>query len=381
MDLKQFKLSMVNLAEDRDIPQDQVKGIIENAVAAAYKKDYGQRGQKIEAELDPVTGEFSFWQVKEVITEDMILTDEEQELLEKGEELEEKKVRFNPEYYILFKDAQEDNPDIMVGDEVRTELEPKTNFGRIAAQTAKQVILQQLKETERDMLYDEFKEEEGEVVSGTVQRVSGDRVYFDIGRALGVLMREEQIPGEYYEIGQRFKLYVLSVEQGSKGPVVQLSRAFPKLITKLFEVEVPEMSSGEVEIKSLAREPGSRTKVAVMSNNDEIDPIGASIGQRGSRVTAIITEIGGEKIDIVAHSDDPQEYIKSALSPAEVLEVRFIDENKTTCVVPDDQLSLAIGKNGQNVRLAAKLTGWKIDIMSLSDWEDKNNEKEDGEED
>lgn len=375
MDLKQFKLSAVNLAEERDLPQDKVNEIIENAVAAAYKKDYGERGQKIEAEIDPDTGEFFFWQVKEVITEDMVLTDEDKEILEEGGELEEKKVHFNPEYYVFQKDVEAE-----VGDEIRTELEPKTQFGRIAAQTAKQVILQQLKETERDMLYEEFKDKEGKVLSGTVQRVSRGKVFFDLGQTLGVMSKEEQIPNEYYEIGQRFKLYVISVEEGNKGPVINLSRAFPKLISKLFEVEVPEISSGEVEIKAIAREAGSRTKVAVISHNDEIDPIGAAIGQRGSRVSAIINEIGGEKIDIVEYSDEPKDYIKNSLSPAKVLEARLKKDNKVTCVVPDDELSLAIGKEGQNVRLAAKLTGWKIDIMSLSKWEElENNPKEDEE--
>ena len=386
MDLKQFQLGIISLAEERDIPRERVIDIIEKAVAAAYKKDYAERGQKIESKLDHDTGEFSFWRVREVVSEDMILTEEEIALLEDGEELEEKKIRFNDEYYIMLEDAKEIDPEVEVEGEIREQLEPHQNYGRIAAQTAKQVILQQLKEAEREMLYAEFMDKEGEVLSGTVQRVAGDNAFFDMGKAVGILPREEQIPGEYYEIGQRFKLYVLGVEEGTKGPMIHLSRAFPKFISKLFEVEVPEMSTGEVEINSIAREPGSRTKVAVSSNNEEIDPIGASIGQRGSRVSAIITEIGGEKIDIVKYSDDPAEYIKNALSPAKVLEVKVFPKNKAICIVPDDQLSLAIGKEGQNVRLAAKLTGWKIDVKSMAEWDSgdtktEDNTEEDGEED
>ncbi len=372
MDLKQFKLSVTQLAEEREIPRERVVKIIEQAVAAAYKKDYGQSGQKIEAEMDPVTGDFKFWQVKEVVEEDMILTEEEMEKLKEGEELEEKKIHFNPQRHILLEEAREDNPDIEPGDEIRISLEPHRQYGRIAAQTAKQVILQRLKETERDLLYEEFKEREGDVVSGTVQRVGRGRVYFDLGKTLGIMTREEQIPGEYYEIGQRFKLFILSVEEGTKGPVVYLSRAFPKLVTKLFEVEVPEISSGEVEIKSIAREPGSRTKIGVVSHDEEIDPIGATIGQRGSRVSAVINELGGEKIDIVKYSDELEEYIKNALSPAKVLQVKLEDKNRAVCVVPDDQLSLAIGKEGQNVRLAAELTGWKIDVQSIEEWEEED---------
>lgn len=378
MDLKQFKLSITQLAEEREVPREKVVKIIEQAVAAAYKKEYGQSGQKIEAEMDPVTGDFKFCQVKEVVDEDMILTEEEREKLKQGEELEEKKVHFNSERHILIDEARK-NKEVEPGDEIRIPLEPRTTYGRIAAQTAKQVILQRLKETERELLYEEFKEREGEVVSGTVQRVGRDRIYFDLGKSLGVMTSEEQIPGEYYEIEQRFKLFILSVEEGTKGPVIYLSRAFPKLVTKLFEIEVPEISAGEVEIKSIAREPGSRTKIAVISHDEEVDPIGAAIGQRGSRVSAVINELGGEKIDIIKYSEEVEEYIKNALSPAKVLQVKLKDQNRAVCVVPDDQLSLAIGKEGQNVRLAAKLTGWKIDIQSLEEWEQRKKESQSSE--
>lgn len=359
------------MSEEREIPRERVIGIIENAVAAAYKKDYGKSGQDIEGKLDLDTGAFDFYQVREVVDEDMILTEEELERLRDGEELERRKIRFNPRRHVLLEEAREENPDLETGDEIRIPLKPHREYGRIAAQTAKQVILQRLKETERDLLFEEFKKKEGEVVSGTVQRVSGNRVYFDLGKTLGILTREEQIPGEYYEIGERFKLYVLNVEEGNKGPRVFLSRAFPKFVTKLFEVEVPEIAGGEVEIKSIAREPGSRTKVAVVSHEEDIDPIGAAIGQRGSRVSAIISELGGEKIDIIRYSGEPKEFIGNALSPAKVLQVKLKDKNKAVCIVPDDELSLAIGKEGQNVRLAANLAGWKIDVRSIEEWENE----------
>jgi len=367
MDLKQLKLGVIRLAEERDIPREQVIDIIENAVASAYKKDFGAKGQNIEAKINFETGECKFWQVKEVISKDMILSEEEAEILKEGEELEQRKVRFNPERHILFEEAQKDSSDIKVGDEVRIPLQSHHNYGRIAAQTAKQVILQRLKEAERDMLFNEYKDKEGGIISGTVQRVAGDKVFFDLGKVLGILAKEEQTPGEFYEIGERFKLYLLSVNEGTKGPIIELSRAFPKFVSKLFEIEVPEISGGEVEIKSIAREAGSRTKVAVQSHEEDIDPIGAAIGQRGSRVSAVISELGGEKIDIVEYSDDPEEYIKNALSPAKVFEVEIKAKNKAICTVPEDQLSLAIGKEGQNVRLAAKLTGWKIDIKPIEE--------------
>jgi N utilization substance protein A len=361
MDLQKFKTGISQLAEEKGIPEEKVKEIIETAMAAAYKKDYGKKSQKIEAELDFKTGKLKFWRVKQVVDKDMILSEEE---IKAGAEPVEDKVRFNEERHILLEEAKKIDPKIKVGDELRIPLESKEDYGRIAAQTAKQVILQKLKESERENLFEEYKAKEGEIISGTVQRVGTRDVFFDIGKILGILTREEQIPNEFYKIGQRFKLYVLRVEESAKGPMVFLSRAFPKFISKLFELEVPEIAAGQVEIKAIAREPGSRTKVAVASKNKEIDPIGSAIGQRGTRVMAIISELGGEKIDIVQYSDNPEEYIANSLSPAKVLEVKTMPKNTALCIVPKDQLSLAIGKDGQNVRLAAKLTGWKIDVQA-----------------
>jgi N utilization substance protein A len=264
----------------------------------------------------------------------------------------------------MFEDAKKENPQAKPGDEIKIDLEHKQDFGRIAAQTAKQVIIQKIREAEKETIFADFKLKEGEIISGTVQRIEGRSAYMDIGKTTGILNREEQVPGEFYRPGQRLKAFVLKVEQTSKGPIIFLSRAYPKFVSKLFELEVPEISAGQVLVKSIAREPGSRTKIAMASTVSEIDPIGAAVGQRGTRVSAVINELGGEKIDIVEYSDDTQKYITNALSPAKIMEVRILPKNRALAVVPDDQLSLAIGKDGQNVRLAAKLTGWKIDVRS-----------------
>jgi len=390
MELKKFKASIAQLAEEKGISEEKVIEIIETAMAAAYKRDYGKKNQKVEARLDEKTGELEFWQLKQVVDESMILSEEELEKMREEQERErpeikkkdseeKQKVRFNPERHILLKEAKKLEPSIELEGELRIPLKEHQEFGRIAAQTAKQVILQKLKEAEREIILQEYKEKEGEIISGTVQRSGVREVFFDIGKILGLLPKEEQIPGEFYKIGQRFKLFVLRVESSPKGPLVFLSRAFPKFVSKLFELEVPEISAGQVEIKSIAREPGSRSKVAVISNSDEIDPIGSAIGQRGTRVLAVISELGGEKIDIVEYSENPEEYIANALAPAKVLEVKIMPKNKAVCLVPGDQLSLAIGKEGQNVRLAAKLTGWKIDVDSIKDSETKKREKQDQE--
>jgi N utilization substance protein A len=241
-------------------------------------------------------------------------------------------------------------------------LEVKKDYGRIAAQTARQVILQRIKEVEKETIYNEYKAKEGQVISGIVQRIEGKNVFLNIGKTIGILPKEEQVTGEFYRPGQRLKVYVLKVEQTSKGPIVTLSRAHPKLVSKLFEQEVPEIASGQVKIHSIAREPGLRTKIAVSATVKGLDPIGAMVGFKGTRVQMVINELGGEKIDIIEYSDDPKKYIANALSPAKVLDVEILPKNKALVTVPKDQLSLAIGKDGQNVRLAAKLTCWKIDV-------------------
>ncbi|MCK4781822.1 transcription termination/antitermination protein NusA [Candidatus Parcubacteria bacterium] len=381
MDLKIFTSTIAQIAEEKGISSKKVLETIETALAAAYKKEYGERGQIIKAKLNSKTGKAEFWQVKLVVDKKMIYSDEELEKLkekktkEEGPE-EEKKIRFNPERHIILEDAKKIKSDIKLEEELNLPLESKEDYGRIAAQTAKQVILQKIREAEREAILDEYKSKEGEVISGVVQRIEGSNVFLNIGKTLGILPREEQIPREFYKPGQRLKVYILKIEETSRGPIIFLSRAFPKLISKLFELEVPEISSGQVVIKAIAREPGSRSKIAVASTEEGIDPIGAAVGQKGTRVLVITNELEGEKIDIIEWEEEPEKFIANALSPANVLEVSIEEKNKALVIVPEDQLSLAIGKDGQNVRLAAKLTGWKIDVRSPESEKDKEDEKE-----
>ncbi|HQK63779.1 MAG TPA: transcription termination factor NusA [Candidatus Staskawiczbacteria bacterium] len=373
MDIKNFKSALSQIAEERGISAEKIIESIDAAIATAYKKDYGQKGQKIKAKFNPVSGDAKFWQVKLVVDEDMLYTDEEIEEMKENKEFpqedfadgeEPKKVVFNPEKHIMLADAKKDFPKAKVGEEIEIPLISKQDYGRIAAQTAKQVILQKIREAEKETISSEYKSKEGEIVSGIVQRVEGHTVFIDIGKTLGVLQREEQIPGEFYRPGQRLKLYVLKVDDTSKGSVVLLSRAYPKLISKLFELEVPEIAAGSVVIKSIAREAGFRTKMAVSSEEEGVDPIGACVGQRGTRIMAVINELGGEKIDVIPWDKNPEKYIANALQPAKISEVQIQEKNTAIVSVPEDQLSLAIGKDGRNVRLAANLTGWKIDIQT-----------------
>jgi len=375
MDIKSFDSAIAQIAEEKGISPEKVLETIEMAIAAAYKKDYGKKGQIIKAKLDSKTGEVRFWQVKVVVDKDMIYSEKELEKMkeapiESGKYKEEeevkkgKKVRFNPEKHIMLEEAKKENPKIKAGDELETALDTKKDYGRIAAQTAKQVIMQRIREAEKESIFAEYKSKEGEIISGIVQRIEGRNVFLDIGKTLGLLPREEQVPGEFYRPGQRLKVYVLKVEEAPRGSMVFLSRAYPKIISKLFELEVPEISSGQVQIKSIAREAGSRSKVAVAAEADGVDPIGSCVGQKGTRVMAVINELGGEKIDIIEYSPEPEKYVANSLSPAKVLDVKIMPKNKALAIVPDDQLSLAIGKEGQNVRLAAKLTGWKIDVRA-----------------
>jgi len=391
MDLKSFTIAINQISEERGIPREKVIETIEQALASAYKKDYGKKGQLLKAKLDLDTGEVKFWQVKLVTDKKMIYSEQELEEMKKSARPEpfesreetgaEKKVRFNPERHLMMEEAKKIKKGIKAGEELEFPLEAKkdSSFGRIAAQTAKQVVLQKIKEIEKETIFSEFQAKEGEVVSGIVQRMEGRNVFLNIGKALGILTREEQVPGEFYRLGQRLKVYLLKTENTPRGPVIFLSRSHPKLISKLFELEVPEIASGQVQIKSIAREAGSRSKVAVVSNDERIDPIGASVGQRGTRVMTVINELGGEKIDIIHWSDDPQELIANALSPAKVLEVRIGEKNTALALVPEDQLSLAIGKDGQNVRLAAKLSGWKIDVRNAADENEESELKEEEE--
>jgi N utilization substance protein A len=391
MDLKAFTQSIEQLAEEKGIPKETIIETIEAALAAAYKRDYGRRGQIIRAALNPATGKVSFRQIKIVVDESMIKSEEEileeERLKESGEFEQEhsrskrrddddteietaegvRRVRFNPEKHIILDEAKTMKQDAKVEDEIEFLLpdEPVYEYGRIAAQTAKQVIIQRIREAEREAVFNEFKSREGEIVSGLVQRIEGRNIYIDIGRTVGIMPPEEQIPGERLRIGERIKTLISLVEKNPRGSGIFLSRSHPKLLRKLFEIEVPEIASGGVEIKAVAREAGSRSKIAVVSHEDGVDPVGALVGQKGVRVMTVISEAGGEKIDIIEWSDDPGRFIAHALSPAKVINVEIDEHRKEArAIVPDDQLSLAIGKGGQNVRLAAKLTGWKIDVRS-----------------
>ncbi len=382
MDLQQFSSAIDQICEEKGISKEKVLETIEMAIAAAYKKDFGHKGQNIRAKFDLKSGAVKMYQVKLVVDETMIKSEEEiaKEMEEAGEAKEErterserfepevgelKKVRFNEEKHIMLDEAKKIDKETKPGDEMSFEIEAHSDFGRIAAQTAKQVIIQRIREAEREAVYDEFKNKEGQVVSGIVQRLERGMVFVDIGRANGVLFPEEQIQGEFYRPGQRLRFYILEVQKDPKGSGIVLSRSHPKMIAKLFELEVPEIASGTVEIKAIAREAGSRSKIAVVSTEDGVDPIGSAVGQRGTRVQAVINELGGEKIDIIEWSENPSKFIANALAPAKVLNVEIIENQKITRVkVPEDQLSLAIGKKGQNVRLAARLTGWKIDVLA-----------------
>ena len=367
---KDFISAIEQICEERGIAKEKVLETIEMAIAAAYKKEHGRKGQIIRAKLDLATGKVDIFQVKLVVDESMLKPEmeegEEEPLVE--EELaegEEKKIRFNEEKHIMIDEAKKINPKIKIKEEIIFPLESNEHYGRIAAQTAKQVIIQRIREAEKEAVFDEYKGKEGQVISGMAQRIERGNVVIDLGRGTGILPREEQIAGEYYRLGQRFRVYIVEVQKGPQGSVVLLSRVRPEMISRLFEIEVPEISAGTVEIKSVAREACSRSKIAVMSTEEKIDPIGSLVGQKGTRVQAVINELGGEKIDIIQWDESPAKFVGNSLSPAKVVDVEINEEEKRATVkVPEDQLSLAIGKRGQNVRLAAKLTGWRIDILS-----------------
>ena len=311
------------------------------------------------------TGKTDFFQIKIVVDDTIVKIGEENEGEEEYSVKDEgdERVRFNSEHHIMIEDAKKIKKDVELNDEVVFPLEAKEDYGRIAAQTAKQVIIQRIREAERTSIIDEYGTKEGEIVSGIVQKIERGNVYVDFNRATGILPAEEQIPGEFFQRGQRVRAYLYSVEDTARGINLRLSRTHPKFIEKLFAIEAPEVESGTVEIKSIAREAGARSKIAVFSNDEHIDPVGSCVGQKGTRVNTITQELMGEKIDIIPWSEDPKQFVSNSLSPAKVLSIEIDEkEHKAVIEVADDQLSLAIGKGGQNVRLAAKLTGWRIDI-------------------
>jgi N utilization substance protein A len=361
-DLKVINSVLAQLEEERGIPREKIIEAIEAALATAYKKEYGKRGQIIRTTFDINTGATEFFQVKVVVDDSTVV------VVEEGEELPElpaddERLRYNPEQHILIEDARKIKKGSVLGDELVFPLETKDDYGRIAAQTAKQVIIQKIREAEKVSVLGEFGKREGDIVSGTVQRVERGNMFVDMGRAVGLLPFEEQIRGENYKPGERIRAYLFRVEESPRGIFLKLSRSHPKFLEKLFEIEAPEIANKTVEIKAIAREAGARSKIAVTSHDSHIDPVGSLVGQRGVRVSTVMSEIGGEKIDIIEWSADMKKFIEDSISPAKASKVTLDETTKTALVeVTEDQQSLAIGKGGQNVRLAAKLTGWKIDI-------------------
>lgn len=340
MAISPFMAAINQLCDEKSLSKEIVLETIEAAIAAAYRKDFGKPSQVIKVKLDPETGETKVWQVFEVVEE--VENSEAQKTLPQAKKIDKK---------------------VKLGGEILIELEPKTDFGRIAAQTAKQVIIQRIREAEREMLYKEFKDKEQKIVNGVVQQIEGSNVIVDLGKLNGLMLPSDQLPQEKYYTGQRVKIYVREVEETNRGPRVLVSRTDPNLIKGLFELEVPEIASGSVEIKGISREAGSRSKVAVFTSQEGLDPIGSCVGQRGTRIQAILAEIGEEKVDIVLWAPKDDQYIMNALSPAKVEKVKLSKKEKKARVeVVEDQLSLAIGKGGQNVRIASKLTGWNIDV-------------------
>ena len=378
------------ICEEKNLSYEAVLETIESALAAAYRKDFGEKNQNVKVEFDPETAKSKVYDVKTVVEdlppsalegategepvsiEAVTKAEKEKETEEAKEDLspvalaEEEEVRkFNPKTELQIKDAKLIKKTAKVGDVIKTKLSVPAEYGRMAAQTAKQVIIQKLREAERDMIFSEFKNKEHEVVAGVVQRHEGRVVLVDLDKAVGVLPAEEQIMNERYRPGDRIKVYIKQVGVTPRGPEIILSRTSDEILKKVFYLEIPEISNGLVEIKAVAREAGNRSKVAVEAKSENVDPIGSCVGQRGARIQTIISELGGEKIDIIEYDEDLAKFIAKALAPAKVLSVELNEaEKKAEVKVAEDQLSLAIGREGQNVRLAARLTSCKLDIVA-----------------
>lgn len=390
------------LCDEKNLSYDSVMEAIEFALAAAYRKDFGNKQQNIKVKFDPETGDMQVWDIKTVVEDidEEILKTAQEELAKRREkareenrELSEEEVadlpRFNPKTELMISEAKKIKKSAKLGEVLEINLEIPHDFGRMAAQTAKQVIIQKIREAERTMVFSDFKGQEGQLIVGTIQRMEARKVLVDLGKVTGVLPSDQQVSRDHYRPGSRMKFYILSVQMTARGPEIVLSRSNPGIVKEIFNQEIPEIGEKLIEIKGIAREAGFRSKVAVIANDESIDPIGSCIGQRGGRINTIIEEMGGEKIDIILYSPNDTEYISHALSPAKVSEVKLNEEEKIAEVtVPSDQFSLAIGRNGQNVRLAAELTGWKINVseaggaQNLSteegekDSEEKNTEPE-----
>jgi N utilization substance protein A len=370
IDLKALNSALEQLEEEKHIPREKIMEAINDSLVAAYKKDYGKKGQIIRGEFDLRTGATTFNQIKIVVDESIVRKPEDnEEETEEEVDLEpttdsDERPRFNEEHHIWIEDARKIKKDIQLEEELVFPLETKDDYGRIAAQTAKQVIIQRIREAEKVSILDEYEEREGDIIVGKVQKIERGNVFIDLGRTTALLPYEEQIPGEFYRQGERIRAYLYLVEETPRGIMLKVSRSHPRFVERLFEIEAPEIATGTVVIKSIAREAGSRTKIAVTATDNSIDPVGSMVGQRGTRVNTVISEIGGEKIDIIEWENDASTFIANALSPAKIINVKLNEEeHQATIEVAEDQFSLAVGKGGQNVRLAAKLSGWKIDII------------------
>ncbi len=365
------------LCDEKNLSYDAVMETIEAALAAAYRKDFGNKQQNIKVKFDPETADMKAWDIKTVV-EDIdaeVLEKAQEELAERREKAREEErelteeetadlPRFNPKLELMLSEAKKIKKSAKVGDVLEIDLEIPHEFGRMAAQTAKQVIIQKIREAERNIVFGDFKTQEGQVIVGTIQRVEGRKVLVDLGKITGIMPSDQQIYSERYRPGARMKMYVVSVEMTQRGPEIILSRSHPGMVRAVFAESVPEVGDGRIEIKGIARDAGFRSKVAVATKDESIDPIGSCIGQRGSRITTIIEELGGEKIDVIQYNEDAAQYITKALSPAKVVSVELSEAEKTAKVlVGSEQYSLAIGRGGQNVRLASELTGWKINVV------------------
>lgn len=392
-DPKEVGAAIKQICEEKGIPFESVIESIEAALAVAYRKEVGKKGKDIRVEFNPNEGSMRIYEVYTVVEnalyEEYLKEKEAREAA--GEDVEaaesaadakretaeargmalteeDAKPRFNPKTDIALSEAVQEDDDIEIGDEIRDELEVPEEFGRMAAQTAKQVIIQKLREAERETLYNLYKDRSGEVINATIQRVEGRMVFVDLGQAIAIMPPSEQVSSEVYKPAQRIKVLLLSIEKTNKGPEIMASRSHPQLVSALFGSEVPEIGAGSVEIKGVAREAGSRTKIAVAATDPSIDPIGSCVGQRGTRVQTVINELGGEKIDIIQYDEDPVKFIVNSLSPAKINSVQLKEDGDAKVAVAEvkeDQFSLAIGRSGQNVRLASRLTGWSIDIVKM----------------
>ena len=378
-DLKVIHAVLTEMEEERGIKREKMIDAIEQSLATAYKKEFGKRGQIITAHFDLATGDVIFNQVKIVVDESMLRPEpaegeedieDEEDVMPDAEGI--KKVRFDEEKHIMISTAQMIKRGVALGEQLVFPLESKADFGRIAAKTAKQVIVQKIREAEKESALAEFSQKAGDIVIGQVQRFERGNLYVDLGRMTAIMPYDEQMPGERYKPGERIRAILLAVEETPRGIFLKLSRAHADFLAGLFAIETPELQTGAVEVKAVAREAGARSKIAVYANDSHIDPVGSMVGQRGVRVSTVMSELGGEKIDIIEWSADPAAFIEDALSPAQVMKVTIVSEpndelgerGHAIAEVAGDQQSLAIGRGGQNVRLAAKLTGWKIDIVS-----------------